>query len=106
MFTASEVGCRVVCDGEITQSCLRKVLKLRKQKKDLTKQLADLEKEVVKELKAGTPVHEGKLDALIEKTLRVSPKYKDELIKAMGQDYVDQVIKSTPASASETLKVG
>ena len=67
--------------------------------------IKEMEKGIIKQLKDGEGVEDGKLYALIDKTERVSISWKNVVLEKLGAVYVDKLLKETKPNKIEKLVV-
>ena len=67
--------------------------------------IKEMEKGVIKQLKDGEGVEDGKLYALIDTTERVSISWKNVVLEELGAVYVDKLLKETKPNKTEKLVV-
>jgi hypothetical protein len=96
---------------QVTDYEIEKIISLREIKKLLSKKLDKLDKELKKEetelievISLGAEV-DSNFNVSINESFKTYPKYKEEILRRLGQDTIDDIIQSTEPIRSQKLVI-
>jgi hypothetical protein len=94
---------------QVTDDEIAKIISLREMKKSLSKKLDKLDKELKKQefeivelIGLGAEVDSG-FNVSVNESFKTYPKYKEEILNRLGQDTIDEIIKTTEPIRSQKL---
>jgi len=91
--------------NQISQEAMETIATMKANKKELEKQIKELEEELINALHSGRKPAKGRLYCQIKTTERRTPRYKEELEKRITKAELQQIIENTIPSISESIEI-